>query len=58
MKAMEAHQHHGHADGEWYWACCACPSAAPDPGCDYCRETYYRNNEPSTYRLFKDEEAA
>lgn len=48
------HQHWGHAAGEWKMGCCACPGAAPDLGCDYCMETYYRKNEPWTYAIFKE----
>lgn len=49
------HEHRGHGAGEWYWACCACPQAAPDPGCGYCLETYYFTYEPRTYALFKED---
>lgn len=54
MKNPPLHEHHGHDTGEWHWACCACPKAAPDPGCPYCLETYYRVHEPNTYKSFKE----
>ena len=54
----DVHQHHNHEPGEWNMSCCACPKAAPDPGCAYCLETYYRVHEPDTYAFFADEAAA
>lgn len=30
------HKHHGHAEGDWRYYCCAC-SGLFDPGCGACR---------------------
>jgi len=52
------HEHWGHAEGEWKYSCCACEKAAPDSGCPYCLETYYRAAEPDTYEFMTTGEGA